>query len=123
MTIRLLLAAAVLACASPAVLAGKAGVPGAGTSGSGGVLGNQALDDALGGSSPIDIPGGQQLYARLRALPPTIVLEDGSVVSPDTRLPDGRTVVLTVAPDGEVRNVRVLDRDPPGEGVGGSCGS
>lgn len=111
-----------LAAFSVAAFAGKAGTPLAGSSGSGGVIGNEAIDQTLGGAA-LDIQGGITLYNRLRVLAATIVLEDGSVVSPDTRLPNGTVIILTVEPDGTIRNVERVEREPASERAGGACGA
>ena len=110
-----------LAAFSAVAYAGKVGTPAVG-SGTGSVIGNDAIERALQGD--ISEVEGVSLYERLLPLPETILLEDGRILSPDTYLANGSVIVLTVAPNGKITDVTILERDvSSGQPAGGACGA
>lgn len=102
-----ILAVMALAAFSATAVGGKSGTPGAMT------IPNQALSEALAGDRETRADVG--LYRRLMELPETIVLEDGTVVSPDLQMSDGTVITLTVAPDGTIQMVEIVRPETPAD--------
>lgn len=100
-----ILLAAALVTVSGVALAGKSGVSGAGTNGSGTYIVSDSEDTAQLGYGLINVPGNPGLLTRISNLPGAVTLADGSVVSPPVRTPDGTVIRLTVDKDGRIVRV------------------
>jgi hypothetical protein len=115
-TTRILLALALVAFAGTAG-AGKEGTAGATATGTGGVISNDAMDQAFAGTL-----NGPDLYQKLISMPATILLEDGTIISPDTLLADGKVINIRMTPDGKVQDVKVVKPEKGSAASGGgSC--
>lgn len=101
MKLNTLLIVAALTTFSGAALAGKQGVPGAG-SGSGTVISPPGLTEATIGFGLINVPGNPALFTRISGLQGSTLLPDGSVESPPVRLPNGDVVRITVDRSGKI---------------------
>lgn len=99
---RKLIFAVALATVSGAAFAGKSGVPGAGSQGSGTIVISDSTRNATIGYGLVNVAANPGLFTRISNLPGAVTLADGSVTSPPVRMPNGDVVRITVDKDGKI---------------------